>query len=924
MNDSQREVELLVPQVVITEPTAGQVMTSSKFFIRGNNGNIVVNAYEILPDGTRKPLGSSLTPNGNWAVEVVMLDGIRTVCVGLDSNMSEPRTFRVQPVFTIPNITHPAENDVVLDAKKVMLKGMNATPGYPVHIVRKWDGGEFTDLGDSLAAGRDGSWSKELDLRLWSGRVTLLVRHDAAGEGKWSQPRSFILKSELGVLTITQPDANTEQNQTFTLSGIGGRAGAKVEVYEDFGSDKLAESGTLTGSGWDVAVTVAPGQVSLVALQREGGNPSDRSLARLFNIRPAKLAVTVTPLANEQVRFSGAGYTGATVEITKISGPGAAVFLTVVVKDSLWEVTAKNWVPGSYTLSAKQKVLGKDGVWIPSEDYQFPFTWALPVPTEETYTKEYTPTFSGKGYTTATVAISNPGGGSPVAPDVVVRNGIWSSKASQQLGPMKDRKFDIKQGLNGFWSPTVTVVVTIPPLAPDITSIVDNGLSPTITGTCWPGAVVELTYSGSATKHKPTVTNGTWTFRRDDPFAHDVTHTVTVTQTAASQTSESASKTFTIPLPQLVITSPVPGQNEEVSRDLVVKGNNGVKGATVKIRDVLYNRDLGSSEPLSADGPWSVTPNEPLDFRQYSIDAIQTNSVRESVPSEVCTFKVVMLPPTFEVPLPGGDLPRVSIISGKGLPDARVSVWRQGHDAPLLREVLVDKDGHWKGRVELFLVREIVILATQTFGQQTSEDSPLLTCNVVPNAPDMETPAAGEFVQNKVMCAGFGYTDNTGDMVTVALADDPQTVLGQTQVLADRSWSMQITLARPGGNHKLIAVQSRDGFTSAPSPERLIRLGSFQPQVNEPAEGRWVTEPVACEGEGQNGVGKVVAWFDPELELAGDIPSTEAGWQATIKEKLRPGGHRVCFQQRLEEGTVLSRWAESPRFEVAPPKPPSE
>jgi len=822
-----------------------------------------------------------------------------------------------------PSLTTPTEGSI--QEPRLIISGTGVV-GATVYIERLSEAGRYPPIWNPAKVGSDRKWSSD--------QVgTTLV----GGDHKYSayqklDGQSSELADAVNFTVMYIPNINTPEDGDIVdimpriTGGSGYRLNAKIELYNDGGGGKLDEGGVVLGSFNFVAKKlVTPGPISITACNvLSNGATSLRSAPRLFKIRPDKLAVTVTPLANEQVRFSGAGYTGATVEITKISGPGAAVFLTVVVKDSLWEVTATNWVPGNYVLSAIQKVPDKPSGWIPSADYRFPVTWALPIPTEVTYTKEYTPTFSGKGYNTATVAISNPGGGSPVAPDVVVRNGIWSSKASQQLGPMKDRNFHIKQGLNGFWSPLVTIEVTIPPLAPDITSIVDNGLSPTITGTCWPGAVVELTYSGSATKHKPNVTNGTWTFRRDDPFAHDVTHTVTVTQTAASQTSESASKTFTIPLPQLVITSPVPGQNEEVSRDLVVKGNNGVKGATVKIRDVLYNRDLGSSEPLSADGPWSVTPNEPLDFRQYSIDAIQSNSVRESVPSEVCTFKVVMLPPTFEVPLPGGDLPRVSIISGKGLPDARVSVWRQGHDAPLLREVLVDKDGHWKGRVELFLVREIVILATQTFGQQTSEDSPLLTCNVVPNAPDMETPASGEFVQNKVMCAGFGYTDNTGDMVTVALADDPQTVLGQTQVLADRSWSMQITLARPGGNHKLIAVQSREGFTSAPSPERLIRLGSFQPQVNEPAEGRWVTEPVACEGEGQNGVGKVVAWFDPELELAGDIPSTEAGWQATIKEKLRPGGNRVCFQQRLEEGTVLSRWAEGPRFEVEPPKPPSE
>lgn len=918
------------PPIITDPPVSNNVLTSPTPLIKGS-GQV---GYQVqLIRGTdNAPLSGSVSVghSGGWELRVT------TPLVGREHTISVLETLPgyggsaraanrnfVVSLPAPPTITSPKTGDVLRELRPTV--SGTGSDGATVTVFRQ--GGTGGSYGSASVV--NGKWDVKLTQDLPEGGFVFHAQGTlSGGDLGWSNLVTVtVLYPAPNAPTITEPGPGTVQNQTFTISGAGGATGATVEILDDFGGHTVINTGPVkTGGRWDVPVTVPPGAKSLVAEQFIGGGEhSRRSAPRFFRIRPAKLTgVTVTALDNEEVKLSGAGYTGATVEITKISGPGAAVLPTVVVKDGSWAVTAKNWVPGNYVLLAIQKVPDSPSGWIPSEDYQFTVTWALPIPTEVTYTKEYTPTFSGKGYTGATVHIAFPGG-SVVAPEARVVNGAWSSKASQVWGPTDKRRVELQQRLNDQASPDwVGIEVTIPPLAPDITSIVDSGLSPTITGTCWPGAVVELTYSGSATKYKPTVTNGTWTYRRDDPFAHDVTHTVTVTQTAASQTSESASKTFTIPLPQLVITSPVPGQNEEVSRDLVVKGNNGVKGATVKIRDALYNRDLGSSGPLSADGAWLVSLDKPLDFGPNSIDAIQSNSVRESVPSEVCTFKVVVLPPTFEVPLPGGDLPRISIISGKGLPDARVSVWRQGHDVPLLREILVDKDGHWEGRVELFLVREIVIWATQTFGQQTSEKSPLLTCNVVPNAPDMETPAPGEFVQDEVVCAGFGYTDNTGDMVTVALADEPQTVLGQAQVLADRSWSMRITLARPGGLHKLIAVQSRDGFASAPSPERLIRLGSFQPQVNEPAEGRWVTEPIACEGEGQNGVGEVVAWFNPELKLADDIPSTEAGWKATIKEKLRPGGHRVCFQQRLEGGTVLSRWAESPRFEVDPPKPPSE
>ncbi|MFD2884638.1 hypothetical protein ACFS4T_27420 [Pseudomonas lini] len=110
-------------------------------------------------------------------------------------------------------------------------------------------------------------------------------------------------------------------------------------------------------------------------------------------------------------------------------------------------------------------------------------------------------------------------------------------------GPTFERPVHIKQFVGDQWSPNyVTVKVTIPPLAPGLDAPVENGLSPQLSGTCWPGAVVNVKYSDSATVHRPSGNNGTWTFRRDTPFATEITHTVTVTQVSAEQTSQESSK----------------------------------------------------------------------------------------------------------------------------------------------------------------------------------------------------------------------------------------------------------------------------------------------------------------------------------------------------------------------------------------------
>lgn len=871
----------------------------------------------------------SIGASGEWSLTATtpLEEGPHQVVVGQTHGdwtgtiWATPISITIEEKQVEPVIGSPKAGEVIREPKPQV-----SGRGQPRAEIAIYEYEEDSASYGSTNVRQDGGWDFTLTRVLPERSFVMVARQTFNNVTKFSKPVPTTVRTEPPV--ITDPENKSVQDSSFRVSGTGGETGAIIRIYLDRWETMVGESQPMTGPIWYAPVVLSPGSVSVVAKEVLDGQESPwRSEPRLFKIRPAKLAVTVTPLPNDTVKFSGAGVTGATVEITKFSGPGEQTVPPVPVVDGQWQVTVTNWSLGEYRMSAFQKVSDNAGDWIPSEPTLFSFTWEVPTPTDVTCrVANYTPTISGKGYNEATVVLLNDGGATAALPETTVMNGVWTSTALTPWGPTLERNVNIRQGLNGQWSkPWVVFKVSIPPLAPDITSIVDNELSPIITGKCWAGSgvVLNLLYSDSSTVHNPTVTNGSWTFRRTNPFAHDVRHTVTVTQTVASQTSDPASGTFTIPLPKLVITSPEPGKDEEVGPDLVVEGSNGVKGATVKIRDAQNGPILGS-RLLSDDGPWSVPFDKPPEFRRYSIDATQSNSVVESERSEVCVFRVVLLPPTFEVPQPGGDLPRTSKISGQGMSGGRVSVWRQGSPVPLLRDIPVDEAGRWEGPVMLFSVGEIILRTTQTFEQQTSEDSPPLTCNVVPNAPDMESPATNEFVQNEVVCSGFGYTDTTGDTVTVALADAPQTVLGSTQVLADRTWSMRITLDRPGGNHRLIAVQSRNGFNSAPSSERLIRFGSFQPEFNVPTEGRWVTDPVAFEGKGRDGVGKLVVGLTPDQTLVDDIVIAETDWQATSQEALRSGGNWVIFQQCLEGGTVMSRRVDSPRFEVVAPKPPSE
>ena len=749
-----------------------------------------------------------------------------------------------------------------------------------------------------------------------------------------SEPVTFTYEYEAVRFPPPSIDSHESTVDTTVLIQGTGSPSAIVRTYRDGTEDLLGSSvvgyvGNDPGpfpERWRMQLYNLPaGNFTITATQTTLLGTSPRSEPLMLRVRPPLLAnIAVTFPTNNTVKFSGAGYLDAKVEITVISPSGATPPPVVDVVNGSWETTATGWQLGDYTLKAIQSVVDHAGGRIESQANKFCVKVLLLPPTEVIFDTDYRPTFSGKGYTGATVSVKDQPGGIQVAPSVEVRNGVWSTRASSVWGPTWQRLVRVVQQMGDLTSDPVDIPVTIEPSAPVITGLEDNGFSPSIFSTCWPGAVVNLKFDDdNDSEHRPDVTNGSWTFRRETDFALGVTHTVTVTQTVAQQTSLSASETFTVQRQLLkpVITHPLP--NEEVGSDLIVQGKDGIAGATMQLRDAQFGSPLGEPVLLSRYGVWSVELKglafRPHTWDTYTIDAVQVLDGLESDRSDFRTFKVVLLSPQIEVPQPGSDQPRTSIISGSAMPGGRVNVWLQGSSEPLLSNRLVDDSGYWEGAITL-PVGVKVIWATQTFADHQSTESPRLTYNVVPAAPFIETPAEDESTEQQVTVSGFGYE---GDAVTVRLEDAPDTVLGQVTVLEDRSWSVSVMIDRPGGSHRLIAVQSRDGFDSARSPERSIRMGAYLPQIDVPAEGTRVTDPVVFEGQGQPGVGEVTAWFNPDEVLADAVGIADGVWRATSRQALRPGGQWVRFHQSLLAGGK-SAWAESQRFEVDPPEPPRE
>jgi len=846
-----------------------------------------------------------------------------------------------------------------------------------------------------------------------SGRKTIVAHYRSNRIDSLPVTFDFFLEQpgDLPAPTFESPTLGEIVDQQVLLGGRGTNL-ATVRVYRDFGSDVLGTSvvgyvGTDPGpdpSWWRMTLWFAPGPVSLTATQSLLGKTSQRGTPLLLRIRPPALtAVTVTYLSNTRVKFSGSGYTGATVDIAVLSGPGGAPPPLVTVVGGRWETTVDNWTFGTYQLSATQKISDNAGGWIPSQEYRFeassklppptdvthtvsdytpcfsgkgvngatvivrdagsntevappvqvvsqlwsttaPMPWtpgstrilhvvqklgdaqsepveivvsieAIPLPTNVRYTvQNYTPVFSGNGLNGATVVLLNDGGGASASPDAIVANRQWTSRPANHWGPTLERNVHIRQGMNGQWSEAwVTLVVTIEPLPVEISAIEEDGLSPKISGTCYPGAGLILTFSDSNTEHRPDGGNGTWRFQRSNGFAPGREYTVTVIQSVAGMSSLPASRAFLVRPHKPVITEP--NENDETHYDLTVRGTKGCNGATLQLRDAQYGRALGEPKLLRADGDWFIELKK-LAFRKYQIDATQTIADKESLRSDIRNCFVVLLPPVIEVPAANQSLARTSMVSGTGEPNGQVSVWREGESLPLLDNVPVSGEGKWQAEVTL-PVGTYTLKARQAFQDQASKDSPLRTYNVVPAAPLIESPGRGVHVGRSVVVSGFGYP---GDTVTVTLSGGKNTLLGRSVVRDDRSWTLTLEADQPGGTHNLRAVAVRDGFESADSAAHPVVLGTYLPGIDEPAQGRWVENPLDLAGKGRVGVGRVTTWYNPEQPLRSDIAVTAQGWSAQATQALRHGGQWCRFQQSITDGadsSTLSDWVESGRFDIS-------
>jgi len=899
-------------------PSPPVIVQNRTFTIRGIKA-AEISAQIVVREPSNGGLsfgGRVLNAAGEWEAEVTIPQGRNSISVHAlqivrDLLVSDPSDTVTVSLAQAATIIQPAEGATVR-IENLVFSGTT----YPTaNIVVVRNDNHWVALSESKQE-TTSNWTRSLlpAVMLPSGELKVEAQQNFGGI-TYSPVRTITVES---YPIISAPAPGSEQQTSFQMSGYGGRPGAVLHIQKDQEPSTVYGSTSVTASNWSLQVTLPPGRHAVTPDQEMGDVRSNPGEPRTYLVKPPELTGLAAAVNNDStLTLSGNGYKGAEVLVYLSSADDPIA--TTQVAFSMWSVQINNWLPGSYIFKFKQRVPDIDG-WIESAEKSLSFQVAVPLPKLNVeVSPEGIPRFFGiakywPGQSAPKVEVRIGNTAVPIVPIVsVAADGTWSSTALQPWEPRTEPYKVVARlemgDLWSTWTAAIDVLISFPkPPPPIIEPIDENGLSPWFRGTCEADATVTLTFTyPPVTPINAAVSGRAWSHQRTQPFPEGVEYRVAATQTIKGVTSLPASRAFTVYVPRPKPTIIDPPEAAEVDSDLTVKGEGGMAGASMQLWDARDEKPLGSPVVLTEDGSWCISLYG-LAIDSWFITARQTFNGRPSEHSDIRQFKAVVLPPQFLNPPPsGGDLPRTSMLSGKGRANGRVTVWCKGIEEPVLRDVPIDSNGRWEGEVT-FPVGEKVFWAIQTFEGKPSKPSAEVRCRIVPHAVLPESPTPEELLGNTVVVSGFAVT---GDYITLNRGD---TVLGQATVV-DGTWSITAMLALPDGNVTLSVVASQGEFHSAPS-DWVSQVGLYRPEFTRPLAGQWGGPAMTFAGMGKPGSGTLMSWHNPDVVLATNVAVTSAGWTTGSTQPVAEGAHWCRFRQTLGTGTPISDCVESGRFDV--------
>ncbi|MFJ2426764.1 hypothetical protein [Pseudomonas sp. NPDC087804] len=790
--------------------------------------------------------------------------------------------------------------------------------------VRVYVSGDESTVYGTATVGPFNLWEVTLDKQLPANINNLTCRQTVGGNhSQWASPVKFTCLAP----PIITPDDDVIDFYS-NISGTSmGLTPTKIDLYEDMSDERIGGSDSTFLWMWvaNFNESTKPGVITVTAKLNRHGILSERSGPVTFLRRPNYPLITRVEYRGTTTVFFGTGYPKATIEINHESGSPIATAL--VAADGKYETTPITLPPGTTGIEwgARQKIFDRDWIYSLYHPQKPVFDVPTCAPTINAPTLiEQIPTVTGRGSIWEGLAAAKIEvvlqGATNVALDqaTVTATGDWTATTATAVAP-GSYTVSVRQLMNGVYSLPVTAPapLIIKPLAPTDILVVPDGLSATFSGSCWPSASLMLLINDGKQEIPIPVTgapDGKWTSLPITFVPRK--YTFTVTQTFSEQTSPPAGPVeFKIATPTPVII--FPGNQQETDFRPEIKGTNGYDGATVAVFDNTVQGPALGQTIVPASGIWAVKLDKELVVGEHDIYAQQTSEKQASDRSVSVRF-AVKVPKPLLTPVPNNYYPRRSTFSGTGWPGAVVKLSFDGVDYPVTGGIKVDANGQWVAPVFLEPVGGKKLKITQSYGggDGVSMDYSFVT---VTNAPDLESPSAGEWVDPSSMVVS-GYT-HPGDTVVVRrLGAGAGDNLGTFLADSEGRWSGTVKKIEGDTNYSYWAYSTKDSIGGDPSDTAVVNLQDLTaPLIVHPADGDFLVPRVLFSGQGLPGATIQVAdLFNPAINHAPTTTVDQSGyWSVEGNTDLNPGPNWVIVQQTL--GEKKSPWVRSGRFIIEYP-----
>ncbi|MGZ7455285.1 hypothetical protein ACXPVS_00300 [Pseudomonas sp. Ma2-10] len=701
-------------------------------------------------------------------------------------------------------------------------------------VVRYKDGAQIHAFKSNATTG---NWGFNATLKS-PGSITVQVQATFGGQASTWKDHTFTVKTP--VPGITYPQNNNEVGFKLIVRGTNAFPGSTIKVCDATSSNKVLGQTTVSTTGaWAVELDKEfekEGQQVIYVVQEFGTYPSEPSDEIVFNVKVG-LPVITTPAAN--ARFARSS------EVVGTGIPGASVTLkignTVIASDipvganGQWHRTVNLPTVGSTTMVAEQSYKGGKRASI---DRVFTVVPNAPVIESPSGGEFVTPAWvvaSGAGYPGDTVRVTRDGYTEVIGSFVVGPQGYWSGKLTHVLGGADPYLYRALSTLNAVVSDWSVASVTLLAAGPTLYEPAAGdwvGAQPFYRGLATPGAAITVASCFNPAQVLASTTAdayGRWEIQSSQTLPEGACRVV-VQQISGGVVSERVEsgrfmveklpRDFTAP----TIDYPKPG--DRVGRKPVMSGS-GVPGAYVQIFKAGVLTELAGGF-VDREGRWTASFTAALPVGAFTCSVRQ---LRDDVSSALRlsnqALTVVQVPANFPGPVIIG--PQMNeqvevqpLISGTGMPGARIDVHKHNNLTQVEASAIVDAQGVWSVRLPVLTVGPHQIVARQFIdGQLSVFFGPInvtVTNTIRPLV--MLSPQSNAQVPPRPLIRGIALP---GATVNLRENGDGNTGYGTGVADAQGHWAIVVTRTLPIGPFVITGNVTKAGTPSGwmPVPVRL-------------------------------------------------------------------------------------------------------